>query len=65
MEELKKLPPASPVEEPSNHRGNMKGRRKQLQQQQQQPVRYPLISIQIIFTQKVVFCRLLRRKHEI
>lgn len=36
MEELKKLPPPSPVEEPINARGNTKGRRKQQQQQQQQ-----------------------------
>ncbi|CAG9800557.1 unnamed protein product [Chironomus riparius] len=37
MDELKKLPPPSPVEEPINTRGNTKGRRKQLMTQQQQP----------------------------
>ena len=37
MEELKKLPPLSPVEEPPN-RVNTKVRRKQLQQQQSSPV---------------------------
>ena len=40
MDELKKLPPPSPVEEPINNRGNTKGRRKQLMTQQQQPVSY-------------------------
>lgn len=39
MDELKKLPPLSPVEEPPN-RVNTKIRRKQLQQQQSTPVSF-------------------------
>ena len=42
MDELKKLPPPSPVEEPINNRGNTKGRRKQQMTQQQQPVSFSL-----------------------
>ncbi|KAG5679232.1 hypothetical protein PVAND_008812 [Polypedilum vanderplanki] len=44
MEELKKLPPISPVEDPSSsHRGNIKGRRNNKQPTQQLPLQQPVV----------------------
>lgn len=56
MDELKKLPPPSPVEEPINNRGNTKGRRKQQMTQQQQPVSFSFFNGLFIFE----FQRILR-----